>query len=301
MSFCISVPTIHSYLDLRYARTSQLYKGLGSFNIADIAIQTKVSLHKNYALYYENHITSNLQAFEQLYIDIDTPIFPLNVKLGRFYTPFGTETNDQTNKNSISSSILRDILWTNDYFLVPRAENGIDIYYHNQGFAIDTYVINGGGQLETVNNYYSRKSFGANMRFLLKDFLDVGFSLLYNDLSKPSYFGNNNQFIIAENDYKFTLGDFSVKMAYLLATGKLNGIVKDGNGYLLEPSWEIEKNLILDVNVSAFYSNGISDFRRILALNNWLNKDFSVKYEFFQERLNQTDNWGIQTQLLLKI
>lgn len=299
--FAIIDPQYNGFLDLRYQKSSQIYKGTGSFGISTLQLEIEFPLNRNYLIFYETQLFNNFAYFEQLYFDIDSFPVPLNLRLGRFRVPFGMEKSRQTDKVFISNSIIRDTRWSTSNYLIPRSENGALIYYHSRAFSSDFYLVNGGGQLFVENNDKAGKSFGADMRFLIKDFLDAGFSFGFNDLSNTSNAGADNQYITAGTDYRFTIGEIDFGLAYVMASGKKDGISNETNGYNLELVWNFMHNLKLGTSLSALNSSGRSDYRGSFVVNYLVNQDLILKSELSYDRINSIDDYILQTQILIKI
>ncbi|OGI09881.1 MAG: hypothetical protein A2Y40_08575 [Candidatus Margulisbacteria bacterium GWF2_35_9] len=301
ISFSFVDPKYEGVLDLRYVRSNNLYKGTGSFNISDIQLNVKFPLNKHYLVFYETHLMGNIEQFEQLFLDIDGFALPVNLKLGRFRVPFGNEKINQSEKYFISNTVQRDAIWGNGSYLIPREENGLDIYYHSRVFSADLFLVNGNGEISESANDKAGKSVGLDLRFLLKDVVDVGLSAYYNDLSTPSSNGVDNQYLLLGTDYKFSVYEIDFEVAYLLATGKLNGSSKEVNALSGQIVIPYEKDLLIGLNTSYHSSSTMNDYRHILSLSYIINQDITLKTEYYIDRINDKKDWRGQVQLLVRI
>jgi len=177
MSFSFVDPKYDGLMDFRYIKSKNEHMGSGSFSIHDIQLNVKLPLNKNYIIFYETHLTGNIEQFQQLYLDVDGFGLPMNIKLGRFRIPFSSEKITQKDKCFVSNSILRDAVWGNGSYLIPREENGMDVYYHSRVFSADMYLVNGNGAMTETNNDKAEKSYGVDLRFLAKEVSDFGLSI----------------------------------------------------------------------------------------------------------------------------
>ncbi|MDD5457423.1 MAG: hypothetical protein PHV30_10405 [Candidatus Margulisbacteria bacterium] len=302
LSYGIIDPIYTGAVDLRYLYSKNTYKSTGTFTLNDMQLNVKFPLNKNYEIYYETHLTTqNMELFNQLYLDLDGNGWPVNTKIGRFLVAFGNEKINQIDKEFISNSLLRDTIWGNNVYLIPREETGIDVYYHSRPFSADFYLVNGKGSNLELNNDKEGKSFGTDLRFLLRDFLDMGLSLYFSDMSDTTFYGSNNQYILLGNDYAFSFWDIDLSFAFLAASGKLNGVSQEMNGVMGQAFYKLNPRLSFGGNVSLLTRSGALDMRGLAGINYLLYPDIYLRSELLLDRINSVTDYQIQIQLLVRL
>lgn len=302
--YAIVDPQYHGLVDMRYMKSTNAYQGLGTFAVNDLALNVKFPLQKNYLVYYETHLTTpNGQVASQLYVDIDGMPVPGNLRIGRFRVPFGYERSSQWDRTLISQAVCRSALWSTGNVIIPQEENGINYYFHSRPFSADIYLVNGKGELYSIGNPNESKSLGADMRFLLKDFLDVGFSLYYGDASSAAVAGS--QYLLVGTDYQFSLSAFDVAFAYVMATGKQAGVGHDANGLTCEVTYHVDTRLALGAQYSSFGADIMvptaTDSRWIGEATYQLSPEMMLRLESLSETVSGVADAQLQVQLLVRM
>lgn len=271
-------PQYSGVFDVRYVN-STTYPGAGLFKLADFELMAKFSLDPHHQLVYETHLSSsNIEWARQFYIDID-PLWMLgSLRLGRFTLPFGQQEQRLWARPFIASRVIYDAFVAPSIPFIPRSETGVGYYHHTRPFSIDLFLTNA--------NDTTAKTMGGDCRFLIKDLLDAGFSLVLAD----------GLFVVG-TDYHMPIGPFDLAADYQLVTGKYLGTTTEGNGASGQIIYSFNNFLSLGGQFSMFNSTGIAQSSRaVLNATLLLGYDMKVRVEYMLDRLQGVNDNVLQAQ-----
>ena len=296
-------PEYQGLVDMRYLKSRFVYQGLGTFAVSDYQLDLKLPLNKNTLVFSETHLTTAYgQIASQIYVDMDGFFFPGNVQIGRFRIPFGLEKSYQWDRRFIISSLLTDEQWVSGAYLMPREENGVRYYYRSRAFSTSVFLVNGKGDYVQTLNPSQGKSFGGTFRGIVKDFLDIGVSLYYNNLSDLIWTNSTQQYFLGEMDGHFRWLALDATGGVLCVTGQRNGVGTSALGLSGEAVIQWEPNISFGSQASMMrWSGGSNDYRLLFISTYQFRPDTMLRGEGSIESSSGVLNYQVQLQMLVRI
>ncbi len=277
-AFSFVEPQYSGVFDVRYIK-SNAASGAGLFSLSDFELLANFPMDPHHRLAYETHLASNnIEFARQFYFDIDSLTLPGSLRLGRFNLPFGQEPQRLVDRPFMSNRVIYDIP-----SLIPHSETGIGYFHNTRPFSVDLFFVN--------TNDGMAKTTGGDMRFLIKDMLDAGFSMMWAD-----------SLFLAGTDYHLPIGPFDFSVDYQLVSGQKNGTTMEGNGASGQILFNIDRSLVFGSQYSVYNQNNFPQNSRLI-FNSTLrfSYDISFRLEYKIDHFIGVDDNVLQLQGLISL
>ncbi len=277
-AFSFVEPQYSGVFDVRYIK-SNAASGAGLFSISDFELFANFPIDPHRRLVYETHLASNnIEWAQQFYFDIDPISLPGSFRLGRFNLPFGQEPGRLKDRAFMANRVIYDIP-----SLIPKSETGVGYFHNTRPFSVDLFFVNA--------NDGTAKTTGGDLRFLIKDTLDAGFSMMWAD-----------SLFLAGTDYHFPLGPFDFSADYQLVSGRSSGVPIEGNGASGQVLINIDKSMAIGSQYSVYNKNDSPKSSRLLFNTTLrLSYDLTIRLEYMIDHLLGVDDNVFQAQWMVAL
>ena len=255
--FSFVEPQYSGVFDARYSRSNAI-GGAGLFQLADFDLRANFPIDPHHRLFYETHLAStNIEWAQQFYFDIDLLTIPGSIRLGRFNIPFGQEPKPLIERLFMSSRVLYDVTLSDSRPLIPKYETGLGYFHNTRPFSVDLFFVNANGG--------NAKTIGGDFRFLVKDILDAGFSMMLAD-----------KVFVVGTDSHLPIGPFDFSADYQLVSGEVsNGASIEGNGASGQVVLAVDKSISLGGQYSVYKQTDSPKYSRLL-VNGTIRLDYDL-------------------------
>jgi hypothetical protein len=277
-AFSFVEPQYAGVLDVQYAK-SLAGSGMDIFKLADFELSAKFPIDPHHRLVYETHLASNnIEWARQFFFDIDPISIPGSFRLGRFNIPFGQEERRLADRHFIASRVIYDAYVSSDVRVIPVSETGIGYFHNTRPFSVDVFLVNA--------NDSNKKTIGGDFRFLLKDSLDAGYSVLLAD-----------SVFIGGMDYHLPVNAFDFAFDLQIVSGMFSGASIAGTGVAWQALYALDKRVTFGTQFSSYSQNNLPSSSRFLLNGSLcLGYDMTLRLEFMSDHFQGSNDNVLQAQ-----